>query len=546
MALGADPWSDNRRGDDESHNVEGATEQGDSSELPHWTDPPTGDIPRVLLELSSDPPLWRSPRRGRPEDDIWHSVDGIKQGGGIKQVDGIERVEGIEQKEWDGAGLGSAGSRRSTTPSAKAKLPSNGQPARSTSGRADYHDRMPIDQGQGSTMDSRYAKESEPRRGRPEPHKGQATSNSDAIDDPTRSQRAGGRHSKKTEKRLSRSVPSRAFSIAKRSARRGEASSVFQRGAVDSASQRYPSTDDATPPRSKRVVQSRGKNSGESKLPRGQDSQEAKPRSAVKATVTGLLLGAVVIAAAALGARVMLVLVLLAVVLALIEYLELARVGGAKPIGIVALVGAITALLGAYARGFEGLVLASVLVVVFSMIWFLAGLGKGSPSAGISSTFMGFLWVGGLGSFAGLILEPKGAFGSQGPGLMLAALICTSASDVFAYAGGSIFGKHRLAPSLSPSKTQEGLAIGAVATVLAGTLIVGQIHPFTMSKGLVLGLVVAIVAPIGDLAESMVKRDLGVKDSGSLLPGHGGILDRIDGVLFALPFVYYLFRLLHL
>ncbi|NNN13352.1 MAG: phosphatidate cytidylyltransferase [Acidimicrobiaceae bacterium] len=532
MALGADPWSDKRRVDDETQRAEGVLGEETSSELPHWTDPPTGEIPRVLLELSSDPPLWRSSRRNAIEDDIWHSSEGFGQPERSRTGKSLrERVT----------------PRRTEAPQAALQPPSNGQSLRSPSPSADYHDHQPLtDQGRGSNMDSRYAKESEPRRAKPEPHKNQAGANSDAADDPTRSLRSGGRHTKKSDKRSSKSGSSRSLAMLKRSSQRSDRNSRLKGDTISPPRRGYSTPGDLASPSLSSRSQPKEKTSTGARRSEQQLPLDPNPRSAVKATITGLLLGLVVIAAAALGAQVMLVLVALAVVLALIEYLELARVGGAKPIGIVAIVGALTALFGSYARGYEGIALASVLVVVFAMMWFLSGLGKGSPSAGISSTFMGFLWIGGLGSFAGLILEPKGPFGAQGPGLMLAALICTSASDVFAYAGGSLFGKHRLAPSLSPSKTQEGLAIGAVATILAGTLIVGQIHPFTMSKGFVLGLVVAIVAPIGDLAESMVKRDLGVKDSGSLLPGHGGILDRIDGVLFALPFVYYLLRLLHL
>ena len=531
MALGADPWSDKRRVDDEIQGATGVTGEESSSELPHWTDPPTGEIPRVLLELSSDPPLWRSSRRSAIEDDIWRSSEGFGQ---------QERSrKGESPRE-------SVSPRRTAPPQAGFKQPSNGQSPRSPGPSANYYDQPLTEQGRGSNMDSRYAKESEPRRAKPEAHKNQAGANSDAADDPTRSLRSGGRHTKKSDKRSSKSASYRSLAMLKRSTQRSDRNSGLQRETVSPPSRGYSSPGDPDAPRSSRRPLPKVKTSNGAVGSGKQVPSDQNPRSAVKATVTGLLLGLVVIAAAALGAQVMLALVALAVVLALIEYLELARVGGAKPVGIVAIIGALTALFGSYARGYEGIALASVLVVVFAMMWFLSGLGKGSPSAGISSTFMGFLWIGGLGSFAGLILDPKGPFGAQGPGLMLAALICTSASDVFAYAGGSLFGKHRLAPSLSPSKTQEGLAIGAVATVLVGALIVGQIHPFTMSKGLVLGLVVAIVAPIGDLAESMVKRDLGVKDSGSLLPGHGGILDRIDGVLFALPFVFYLFRLLHL
>ena len=95
---------------------------------------------------------------------------------------------------------------------------------------------------------------------------------------------------------------------------------------------------------------------------------------------------------------------------------------------------------------------------------------------------------------------------------------------------------------MSPHKTWEGFALAFVATALCGAGIVGQIHPFTVKRGLALGLVIGVVAPLGDLSESLIKRDIGVKDMGSMLPGHGGLADRFDALLFALPATYYLLQ----
>jgi phosphatidate cytidylyltransferase len=132
----------------------------------------------------------------------------------------------------------------------------------------------------------------------------------------------------------------------------------------------------------------------------------------------------------------------------------------------------------------------------------------------------------------------------HGMGLFLGAIIATVAYDVGGFAIGSRAGRTPLAPEISPNKTWEGLIGGMVAAFLASLVIVTQIAPWTLSKAFALGLVAAVAAPLGDLSESMIKRDLGVKDMGSILPAHGGVLDRIDAMLFVIPATYYLAKLL--
>jgi phosphatidate cytidylyltransferase len=134
----------------------------------------------------------------------------------------------------------------------------------------------------------------------------------------------------------------------------------------------------------------------------------------------------------------------------------------------------------------------------------------------------------------------------HGVAFMLAAVLTTVAADVAALLVGSAMGKHPMAPSISPNKTWEGFVGGAVASILVAVVVVHFIHPWTIGKALVLGVVVAIVAPLGDLSQSMIKRHLGVKDMSRLMPGHGGILDRVDGLLFVLPATYFVVKALHL
>jgi phosphatidate cytidylyltransferase len=141
-----------------------------------------------------------------------------------------------------------------------------------------------------------------------------------------------------------------------------------------------------------------------------------------------------------------------------------------------------------------------------------------------------------------MLREPQ----HHGIAFLGAAVILVITYDTFAYLGGVLFGRHKLIPSISPGKTWEGLIVATAATVLFGMVVIPFIHPWGIWDGIVLGIVIACVAPLGDLAESMIKRDLGLKDMGRLLPGHGGALDRFDALLFALPATYYVVRMLHL
>jgi phosphatidate cytidylyltransferase len=157
----------------------------------------------------------------------------------------------------------------------------------------------------------------------------------------------------------------------------------------------------------------------------------------------------------------------------------------------------------------------------------------------------GVLYIGMMGSFVGLMLKDV-----NGVGMMLAAVIATVGYDVGGLVIGRIAGRTPLA-AVSPNKTMEGLIGGMAVSFAVTVLITGQITPFGDSPGdlgsaFVLGVVAALVAPLGDLCESMIKRDLGIKDMGSILPGHGGLLDRFDALLFVLPATYYTARLLNL
>jgi phosphatidate cytidylyltransferase len=191
----------------------------------------------------------------------------------------------------------------------------------------------------------------------------------------------------------------------------------------------------------------------------------------------------------------------------------------------------------AYWLGYRSMLAALALTMIGVLGWRLSG-----PAAG-------FLRDVTAGMFAVVYLPLAGAFVS----LMLSApdgarraflfIVLTVCSDVGGYFAGIVFGKHPLVPRISPHKTWEGLA-GSVAACLAagGTLLPVLLHGHVW-QGLILGAAVAAVAAMGDLVESMMKRDLGIKDMGSLLPGHGGALDRIDAMLLSAPVTWLLLTL---
>lgn len=258
--------------------------------------------------------------------------------------------------------------------------------------------------------------------------------------------------------------------------------------------------------------------------------------------ITGVIAAGVLLAAAAIGSAALTLLVLAAVTMAGAELFQALRSRGYQPATLLGLVGIASMVLAAYNYGLVAFPLILTLVVIFSFLWYLAGVVHAKPTMNIAVTLFAFVYVGFLGSFAALFLAVPG---EQGMGLLLGAVICTAAHDIGAYLVGKYWGKTPLAPELSPNKTFEGLVGGVLASVFVALVVVGRIKPWDgWTQVFWLGVVVAIAAPLGDLCESMIKRDLGVKDMGKLLPGHGGVLDRIDALLFVVPSVYYLCVLL--
>ncbi len=262
---------------------------------------------------------------------------------------------------------------------------------------------------------------------------------------------------------------------------------------------------------------------------------------------SGLLLGVVALLCAHFGSVSSMVIISIVVLFAGAEAFAAFRTAKYHPATLLGLVAILSLLVETYNKGVAALPLVLVMLVAATFLWFMARVEPAAdPVAGMSSTIFIVAWVGGFGSFGALLLNPTLFPHRHGVAFLLAAVITTVAADVASLLVGSAFGRHPLAPSISPNKSWEGFLGGAVASILVAVIVVHFIHPWTISKALVLGVVVAIVAPLGDLSQSMIKRHLGVKDMSRLMPGHGGILDRVDGLLFVLPATYFVVKAFHL
>jgi phosphatidate cytidylyltransferase len=208
----------------------------------------------------------------------------------------------------------------------------------------------------------------------------------------------------------------------------------------------------------------------------------------------------------------------------------------AHPVRLASMLG-VLGMLVAGTAGDEGSVLMALAASVPVTFWLAVILPQRERiTASMSVTFLTIIWLGLGVSHAALL---RGV--DHGGALVFMVLLGTFLGDTAAYLGGRAFGRRKLAPRISPNKTVEGLAIGAgfatlvvwyMSRTYSGDWISG-------TDGLLLGLAVAIAAPMGDLFESLIKRDMGTKDTGTLFGPHGGVLDRVDAALFALVAGYY-------
>jgi len=277
----------------------------------------------------------------------------------------------------------------------------------------------------------------------------------------------------------------------------------------------------------------------------GTEPERRAGRDVPMAFVTGVVLAALAIGALAIGSGAFAIVAGVFVLLAQGEFYFALQKRHYQPATALALVSGALVLGAAYYRG-EGAMLAVVaLTVVATFLWYMTvpPQHRRNVVTNIALTLLGVIYIPLLAGYALVVLELR-----DGRGLALSIIGLTVAYDVAAFVVGTWWGSRPLAPNISPKKSWEG-AIGA--TFVTAAVAVGAVAPSvelleTIPRAVGLAVVVGIFAPLGDLAESLLKRDLEIKDMGSILPGHGGVLDRIDALLFVAPaaFIYLRFILL--
>ena len=248
-------------------------------------------------------------------------------------------------------------------------------------------------------------------------------------------------------------------------------------------------------------------------------------RDMVAAMGVGLGLGAAVLVSLLVYRPAFLLVLLAAILVGVVELVRALESGGARAPLPPLLVGTVAMLALAWTRGASGLVVAFLLTVLAVLLWRLGDGPEGylrDASAGVLVA----LYVPLLAGFAVLLLVPD-----DGAIRVLVFIATVVGNDVGGFAAGVLFGKHPMAPSVSPKKSWEGMAGSVLACVLVATPIVTLGLGGPWWGGLLFGVALAVSATAGDLGESLIKRDLGIKDMGQLLPGHGGIMDRLDSLL---------------
>ena len=202
------------------------------------------------------------------------------------------------------------------------------------------------------------------------------------------------------------------------------------------------------------------------------------------------------------------------------------------------MLGGVVMVVVAFVFGAPELVTATAVTALATMLWLLRRGVDGYVQNATASVFT-LIYIPFLGSFVALLLAED-----EGAKAILTFIIVTAASDIGGYAAGVLFGKHPMAPVISPKKSWEGFAGSAIACIAAGYVLVVYLLDGEWWVGVLLGVITVVMATLGDLCESVMKRDLGIKDMSQIIPGHGGLMDRLDSLLATAPPIWLLLHYL--
>lgn len=254
-------------------------------------------------------------------------------------------------------------------------------------------------------------------------------------------------------------------------------------------------------------------------------------------TITGILFVTVIIGSVWWGPSTFQLLFLLIAILSLLEFYRLIESSGRHPfrsggiaIGILTYILISGSACGYFSYDWLVLLLPAGAIIFFSELY----RKKENPFLNIALTFLGIMYA--LVPFA-LLTELSYQPGYYHRGLLTGYFILLWSSDTFAYVWGSLFGRNRLFERISPKKSWEGSILGTITTLVVAWLLSGLYSEIALQHWLIMALVICITGTLGDLTESLLKRSLGIKDSGNIFPGHGGVLDRFDALLLSVPFV---------
>ncbi len=262
-------------------------------------------------------------------------------------------------------------------------------------------------------------------------------------------------------------------------------------------------------------------------------------RKLLPSILVSLSLLTLIFGSISLEPKLFLALICVVIMLGVRELTHAYRAGGIELPDLPIMAVSLVILLASWFGGTEGLAVSTGLSIPILMFFLLLISQKDFIKRSTSAVFAVF-YLAVLGGFILLVAND-----AEGGKRILALVILISCNDTFAYFAGVLFGKHKMAPTISPKKSWEGLIGGLIASVIGGGLVFNFAFETAWYVGSAIGVMTVVTATCGDLIESAIKRDLAIKDMSNLLPGHGGIMDRLDSALFTAPAVWFAFELIN-